>query len=237
MEKQPVFLFEVTQKCGYKCKPCYDHILVAAEQDELKLWEWLIIIESIAEQNGKLIISGGDPFLRNDLIDIVSYAKVLNVDVEIATCGLNLTPQILSELKRVGLDGIIVRLDGITKEENDVFRGVSTYHEAMNALERVREYGLHVSMVINSDTTDENLDTAYAFSKEHKVPLFIAAKPMRGAPALIRSRKWEKVRTGTEEEVLGTVVNPDGKIFYLEGAGLRYSGEVQDKRYRVRADD
>lgn len=234
MEDQPVFLFEITQKCGYNCKPCFENILVASDQEEMKLWEWLIIIESVAEQNGRLIISGGDPFLRSDIVDLVSYAKVLGVEVEIATCGLNLSVNILTELKRVGLDGVIIRMDGVTEEENDTFRGVRTYSVAIAAIKQVQSFGINVSLVINSNASSDSLEKAYAFSRENGVRLFISTIPWRGAPALIRSRKWEMVQSSPDDSVLGTVINPDGKIFSLDGGGLRFAGEVQDVRYRLK---
>jgi MoaA/NifB/PqqE/SkfB family radical SAM enzyme len=237
MENQPVFLFEVTQKCGYQCKPCFENILVANEQDEMKLWEWLIIIESIAEQNGRLIISGGDPFLRTDIIDLVSYAKVLGIEVELATCGLNLTPNMLTELKRVGLDGVIIRMDGVTEEENDEYRGVRTYAEAVAALKQVQSFGINVSLVISSDASVESLEKAYAFSKENGVRLFISTLTWRGAPALIRSRKWEMVQSTSDDTVLGTVIHPDGKVYSLDGGGLRYTGEIQEVRYRLKTNE
>jgi MoaA/NifB/PqqE/SkfB family radical SAM enzyme len=231
--KQSVFLFELTQKCEYNCKPCADTILVGNSQDEMRLWEWLVIVESIAEQEGRLIIAGGDPFLRQDLYDILSYAKVLGVDVEIATCGLNITPQRVAELKKNGVESVIIRLDGITREENDTFRGVRSYDEAVDAIKLLQENLMKVSLVINSDVDETKLDKAYAFSQAHKVPLFIATKPWRGAPSLIRSRKLEKFVSPSENEIQGAIIDPEGKIYQLRETGVQFSGDVKTKRYRV----
>lgn len=232
-DKQPVFLFEITQRCDYKCYPCYDNILVANDQEEMRLWEWLIIVESIAEQEGKLIIAGGDPFLREDLYDILSYARVLGVEVEIATCGLNLTDERIGELKKNDVESVIIRLDGITREENDSVRGVRSYDEALNALEQIRKHSLKASLVINSDVDQDKLDDAYSFSKKHNIPLFIAAKPWRGAPSLIRSRTVEKLAESTGTDVQGSIIDPQGKIFKLQDTGIQFSGDIQSKRYRL----
>ncbi len=234
-DKRPIFLFEITQRCDYKCYPCYDNILVANEQEEMRLWEWLIIIESIAEQEGKLIIAGGDPFLREDLYDILSYARVLGVDVEIATCVLNLTNERIEELKQNDVENVIIRLDGITRDENDTVRGVRSYDEALQALQLIREHSLQTSLVINSDVDQAKLDEAYAFSKEHNIPLFIATKPWRGAPSLIRSRTLDRLTEAGEEDLQGSVIDPQGKVFQLRETGLQYSGEIQENRYKFPA--
>jgi MoaA/NifB/PqqE/SkfB family radical SAM enzyme len=232
-ERQPVFLFEITQKCDFKCKPCYESILVAGDQEEMKLWEWLIIIESIAEQNGRLILSGGDPLLREDIYDIISYAKVHGVGVEIATCGLNMTDERIEQLKKNGVDSVILRLDGITRDENDEYRGVRSFDDALATLDEFREHGMTTSLVINSSVDPEKLDEAYAFSKKQDVPLFIATKPWRGAPSIIRSRTLEQLNETGEDPVQGTIIDPEGKIYQLREAGVHFSGAVQEKRYRI----
>lgn len=230
---QPIFLFELTQRCDYKCNPCLEDILVGEQQEEMRLWEWLIIIESIAEQEGKLIIAGGDPFLRDDLYDIISYAKVLGVDIELATCGLNLSAERLEDLTKNGIRSVIVRLDGTTREENDTVRGVHTYDEALNAIQRMREFDIQASLVINSDVDQEKLDQAYAFSRQQNVPLFIATKPWRGAPSLIRSRKLEKLADPSAKKIQGAIIDPEGKVFHLHETGVQFSGNIQSKRYRI----
>ena|GEM_PF-1652470 len=231
--KQPIFLFEITQRCEYHCNPCADAILVGDSQEEMRLWEWLVIIESIAEQEGKLIIAGGDPFLRDDLYDILSYAKVLGVDIEIATCGLNFTPRRVEELKKNGVESVIIRLDGISREENDSFRGVRSYDEALYAMKILQEKHMKVSLVINSDVDEAKLDEAYTFSRTHTVPLFIATKPWRGAPSLIRSRNLEKLGSSPENEIQGAIIDPEGKIYQLRETGVQFSGDVKTKRYRI----
>jgi MoaA/NifB/PqqE/SkfB family radical SAM enzyme len=235
MEKQPVFLFELTQRCEFNCNPCYENILVAHQHEEMRLWEWLIIIESIAAQEGKLIIAGGDPFLREDLFDILSYATVIGVDVEIATCGLNLTPERLEALKKNGVDSIIIRMDGITREENDTYRGVRTYDSALDAIKLIQDFSMKASLVINSDVDQKKLEEAYEFSHVYNVPLFIATKSWRGAPSLIRSRSLEKLTESGIQDVHGAIINPEGKIYRLHDAGVQFSGDVQSARYRLPA--
>ncbi len=232
-EKQPVFLFELTQRCEFNCNPCSENILVAHQHDEMRLWEWLIIIESIAEQEGKLIIAGGDPFLRDDLFDIMSYAKVLGVDVEIATCGLNLTPERLEELKESGVESVIVRLDGITRDENDTVRGVCSYDDAMSAINLIQDYDMKASLVINSDVDQNKLDEAYTFSCKFNIPLFIGTKTWRGAPSLLRSRALEKLSNPAFNDVKSAIIDPEGKVFYLHESGVQFSGDIKTKRYRI----
>lgn len=231
--KQPIFLFEITQRCEYHCNPCTDAILIGDSQEEMRLWEWLVIIESIAEQKGKLIIAGGDPFLRDDLYDILSYAKVLGVDIEVATCGLNFTSRRVGELKKNGVESVIIRLDGISREENDTARGIRSYDEALYAIKILQEKKMKVSLVINDDVDEAKLDEAYTFSRTHTVPLFIATKPWHGAPSLIRSRKLESFGSSSENEIHGAIIDPEGNIFQLREAGVRFSDNLKVKRYRI----
>ena len=118
-------LFEVTNACNLHCKHCYKMPLGG---NDLTLGQIKYILEKISDFGIKrLLLTGGEPFLRNDLFEIIDYAVECNIeDIEINTNGTLLDDAtIINEIKE-RLDTIIglpVSIDGARSETHDFIRG------------------------------------------------------------------------------------------------------------------
>lgn len=69
--------FHITDRCNLKCRGCYSYIENRNSKSDVSLQNAKIIIDNL-KRNGinNLIISGGEPFLHKDIIEILEYAKV-----------------------------------------------------------------------------------------------------------------------------------------------------------------
>jgi len=139
--KKPIYLiFFVTNKCNSKCKHCFfSKELNKIEEKDLSLEE----IEGFSKQLGKLVwlcISGGEPFLRDD-IDEIFKIFVRNNKVEdfsIPTNGVltdaiyKKTRAMLEHAKNSSVKAFTLNLslDG-TKEVHDKIRGVKCYDKVI----------------------------------------------------------------------------------------------------------
>ena len=88
--------------------------------------------------------SGGEPTMRDDLVDIVKKAKELGFpQVQIATNGVKLAkkPKLARELKDAGLDTVYLHFDGVTSDTNP-FLAIHT-----KTLENLRKTGLGTVLV------------------------------------------------------------------------------------------
>lgn len=130
-------LFEVTNNCNLNCIHCYKENLGG---EELPLKQIKIIIEKISAKGvNSILITGGEPFLRKDLFEIIDYAKECGIeDVVINTNGIPLdNPRIVSEIKK-HLDiisAIPVSFDGARSETHDFIRGKGQFSKLMRILE------------------------------------------------------------------------------------------------------
>lgn len=116
----------VTNQCNHRCRTCfvYDHL-----QDDLTLAEYERIFRSIGRGVYYLTVSGGEPFLRRDLVEICSLARrYLDPKVLLLpTNGLRPGPTVaaVAEIARrfAGRQVVVnLSLDGIG-EEHDAIRG------------------------------------------------------------------------------------------------------------------
>ena len=104
---------ELTYRCNIKCEFCFlkDSVL-NEKRDELTLQE----IEQLADQAKDLgacfFLTGGEPFLRRDIVQIVAAIKKRGLKVGINTNGILVTEEIGKKVRDAGLDYIIFSLHG-----------------------------------------------------------------------------------------------------------------------------
>jgi len=131
--------WEVTNACNLRCKYCG---LSSGEalSNELSLEEAFDVIEDISQAGTQsLMLLGGEPLVRSDIFEIISYASLF-MSVGINTNGLLLDEELAKKLKAAGVSQVKVSLDG--PKSHDVMRGAGTYEKALRALKACRNAGI-----------------------------------------------------------------------------------------------
>ncbi len=119
----PVVIWNLIRRCNLKCKHCYS---ISADVDfpgELSLDEVFHTMDDL--KNFKvpvLILSGGEPLLRNDIFEISARAKKLGFYVGLSSNGALINADNIDQIASIGYDYLGVSLDGIGAI-NDEFRG------------------------------------------------------------------------------------------------------------------
>lgn len=117
---------EITKNCNLKCKHCYQ----GSHMDE-QLMMNLNEVRSIASKLGELgtlsvVLTGGEPFLHPNLVEIVETFNNWNIRVVIFTNGQVIQNETIRKLSNMN---VLVRisLEGHNEEINDFIRGVGTF--------------------------------------------------------------------------------------------------------------
>ncbi len=149
---------ELTRNCNLDCIHCRASASRGPYQGELETEEIFRILKEIAEVSKPvLILTGGEPLLRNDLFDIIQKAKFMGFNPVLATNGTLLTQEIALELKRSGISRVSISLDGASSKSHDSFRGVSgAFENALKGIKILKEVG--VPFQINTTVTPLNLE-------------------------------------------------------------------------------
>jgi radical SAM protein len=143
--------WEMTQACALACRHCRAEAKPNPAPDQLTFDESKALLRQItefADPLPHLILTGGDPLERPDLIPIIDEARRLGIGVSITPAATGrLTRELLAELQAHGVEGLGLSLDASTAEGHDGIRGVSgTFDRTIQALGWARELGLPVQV-------------------------------------------------------------------------------------------
>ena len=131
----------ITNACNLHCRHCF-RSAGNAFRGELTTDEYeKILVSAEKEVHSKQIsITGGEPFMRSDLFDILDITKHLDLSVDLSTNGLLLSEMIINKLE--DYDNIFytqISVDGIHKDTYEFIRGKDTFHTLIHNLEILKQ--------------------------------------------------------------------------------------------------
>jgi radical SAM protein len=125
----PLLVFyEVTQACDLVCEHCRACAQAHPHRDELSTRESLELIEQLTEfpSPPTLVLTGGDPFKRPDIFQLIEYAVGRRLSVAVTPSATPLvTRQAIERLRRAGISRLAISIDGADARTHDNRRGVS----------------------------------------------------------------------------------------------------------------
>ena len=159
-EKPFIVFWELTRACLLACKHCRAKAQKERHPDELTTEEAFNVIEQITEFGRPyplVVITGGDPLMRDDVFEIISEATSKGIRTAIAFSGTKLaTREKLELMKDAGIARIAISLDGSRAGIHDYFRGIrGTFETSMKILDMAKE--LEISRQINTTVTTFNM--------------------------------------------------------------------------------
>jgi len=156
--------WELTKACNLACKHCRAKAITKSLPDELNHSEAEKILDDIASFAQPIIIlTGGEPLMRKDVLDLAAYGTEKGLRMVLATNGTLLDDIWVKELKKVGIKRVSVSIDGATAKAHDTFRGVKgAFDHTMAGIEALKRGGLDFQ--INTTVTKTNLNQISAIS-------------------------------------------------------------------------
>lgn len=142
----------LTNRCNLRCKYCYANVegrFNDKEKKDFTTEEWKQVINDAFILGGRYFhLYGGEPLLRDDIGELISYCQKKGGFVEIFTNG-HLIEQRLNNIKNV--DSICLSLDG-DESTNDQLRGKGNFMAVKNAVSVCKREGIPVRLhaVMNS---------------------------------------------------------------------------------------
>ena len=150
-------LAELTYRCPLACAYCSNPLNMADYSDELDTDEWRRVLAE-ARDLGVLQchLSGGEPLLRRDLVEIVAAAHDLGLYTNLVTSALGLSRPKAEQLRAAGLDHVQVSIQADEPAVSDRIAGTPSFRRKIEAMGLVTELGwpLTVNVVLHRQNID-----------------------------------------------------------------------------------
>jgi radical SAM protein with 4Fe4S-binding SPASM domain len=156
--------WELTARCNLTCKHCRAEAQDCFVAGELSTDEILSVARDIREAGDPImILTGGEPLVRDDIYDIASACSEMFSRVALATNGTLIDETVAGRIAASGIQRASVSIDGADAATHDANRGVAgSFDYSMDILRIARE--LDVETQINTTLTPANLDQIEAMA-------------------------------------------------------------------------
>src|SRR5512136_458640 len=234
-DKRPVVVWNVTRRCNLKCVHCYSSSQNILYSDELTTQEGKRLIDDLAASGSPvLLLSGGEPLMRQDLPELAQYAVDKGMRVVISTNGTLITKKLAKVFSDIGLSYIGVSLDGL-REVHDSFRGVKgAFDKTLRGIRNARDAGIKVGIRFTVSRKNwQEIPGIFDFIEKENIPRVcfyhlvysgrgsalieedLIYEESRQLVDLIMDRTKDLFDRGIEKEVLTVDNHADGPYVYL----------------------
>ncbi len=188
----------VTDRCNLRCNYCMPaEGINFAKNDKLFTIEELFTLSKIMVEQGidKIRITGGEPFVRKDLMVLLRKMATLDglKDISITTNATLIGPYI-DELKELGITNINVSMDAIHKETFDTITRRNEYETVYGNLIRLITEGFNVRVnfiVLDGQNTQDILPILDVMKHYDVAVRFLEEMPFNGGSKTFNTIKWD----------------------------------------------
>lgn len=157
MQYKPRLIFwELTTGCNLRCIHCRASATDLASPDDLDTRASMALIDQFAQYAPLiLVLSGGEPLFRKDVLLLARYARDKALKVALATNGTLVTPWLARQIVDAGIVRVAMSLDGADAQTHDLFRGMpGSFERMMAGFGYLKELGM--SMQLNTTIARHN---------------------------------------------------------------------------------
>ena len=169
--------FELTPRCNLGCRMCYVRLTPKEMEPigrERTAKEWLAVAKEAKEAGlAFLLLTGGEPTLREDFIEIYEGLAKMGLSISINTNGTMFDDKLKAIFHRCPPAQVNITLYGTSEEDYDALCGnAKAYHNVMDAIEWIRKE--NILLHLNATMTPSNIDKwqeLEAFAKSRELEL------------------------------------------------------------------
>jgi len=143
MHKLKEVIISITNRCNSSCRIC-DVPKDKLEELPTSCWEKVIKDASLVGAS-TIVFSGGEPLLRDDICELISYTKNCNMSACITSNGLLIDERCASNLANSGVNVVNVSIEG-PQEAHDYLRGEGSFEKVISALSNLKKYNIETTV-------------------------------------------------------------------------------------------
>ncbi|MBM4372955.1 MAG: radical SAM protein [Deltaproteobacteria bacterium] len=217
----------VTSRCNLRCSFCYNRDNQVPVSRELDTGALLRLVKEAAPHRAGFFLGGGEPFVREDLLDVLATIKARGLPAGVVTNGTLLDGAAVDRLVRIGVDTVVVSLHG-GEELHDRLAGTSgAWRKALEVIRllarKMPPPGPLVNCVLGPGAAEDLPDFATRLRGERNAVLRLAHPSfLRSADAAAHAAAWTAAFGTPAPGVLSPVEDPPREAFDGLLAALRH---------------
>lgn len=172
--RPPVVIWNLLRRCNLTCKHCYATSADSEFRDELDTDEALKVIDDLHEAGVRvLILSGGEPLLRDDIFELSAHAREKGFFVALSTNGTLIDESNIKQVAAAQYDYVGISIDGLEAVHDEWRQLQGSFVASMHAIDLCRQHDIRVGL--RTTLTQSNypqLPALLALMREHDVQKF-----------------------------------------------------------------
>ena len=149
----------VTLRCNARCQMCnLIELLNKEEQRDPSLTQIEQFIGSIAKNKPGIVLFGGEPFVRQDIFEIISLVKSHKLSCGIFTNGLLLNQEKIDKIINLGLNYLVFSLQGIGKGHDKIVQIDGAFDRIVKNIQYSAIQKRKTKTIIHTTISEGNLD-------------------------------------------------------------------------------
>ena len=233
-ERRPIVVWNITRTCNLKCKHCYTDSDAQKYSGELSTVEAKAVLDDLAAFNVPAVLfSGGEPMVRDDILELAAYARQTGLHVVFSTNGTLIDPAMAQKCVDLKLAYVGISLDSSIPEVHDEFRGMKgaferTMRGFRNCVNAGQKVGLRLTLTRH---TAQNLGGLFDLIEREQINRAcfyhlcpsgrgksleaLSAEESRSAVDTIITRTKQLIDKGQPVEILTVDNHSDGPYLHL----------------------
>lgn len=179
--KVPRLDFELTPGCDHACSHCYN-VWTAGQGDvqagyprgQLRGQAYLDMMRRAVAVTGAehITLTGGEPLLRPDALEIAALACALVPSVQLITNGSHVTPEVADRLAALGMRSVQLTLLSADRARHDQLKGAVCFDDTLRAIVELRQRRVQVQVCFVAMATNWRdfaavMELCYALEVKH----------------------------------------------------------------------
>ncbi len=178
-------MIAITYRCQCSCQHCGSEFFGKDKISEMTTQEIKDIVKQFPALNvDSVSYFGGEPLIREDICELISYGKSLGLGVVIDTNAVALDDAMAKKLAEAGLDMAFISIDSPDAETHDSLRGhKGLFDKAIAAIGYCKKYGItpRIATYVDHDKLESGqFERLLKLSEELDVELRILLAVMAG---------------------------------------------------------
>jgi Fe-coproporphyrin III synthase len=143
----PIAVYNCTARCNLQCLHCYSSSDPTCVRDQLTTEQAKQFLSQLPAANVPVVLfSGGEPLLREDLLELMAEARRLKLRTVISTNGTLITPEVAQQLAELELSYAGISLDGQEPFHDEFRQVIGSFRKAIRGMENCRAAGLRTGL-------------------------------------------------------------------------------------------